>query len=145
MVVLVFGTSMEPTLHHEDKVLIWKPLGPWLPKRDEIVPADIQRVASIPEPKQHTVIKRVKGLPGDRLKTYLKDVHYRVQEQVAHLYREQGERTWLVPQGHCFLMGDGTGTDSRVWGAIPHSALLGRVILHLKTGKKRATPAEVRP
>lgn len=84
-------------------------------------------------PSGTRVIKRVIGVPGDR-----------VQMEVGHL-RVNGHwwagepasvgaavATWVVPPGHYFLVGDNAGasTDSRVWAEpfIRHTAIVGVVV-----------------
>lgn len=65
------------------------------------------------------IVKRVVGLPGDRLVLGAEGL-LRNGVQVAEPYvtRVGGKSgAWLVPEGHCFLLGDNraASSDSRCW------------------------------
>jgi len=67
----------------------------------------------------HYVVKRVVGLPGDRLEIGYEGL-VRNGSRLAEPYvsRAGGKRgSWLVPEGHCFLLGDNraASSDSRSW------------------------------
>jgi signal peptidase I len=82
-------------------------------------------------------IKRIVGLPGDRLKVVrnrvvidgrpLREpyVHTSPCVVVCNLRREI-----VIPPGHYFMVGDNRGQsdDSRDWGPVPKDALLKRVV-----------------
>jgi signal peptidase I len=132
--IVVEGYSMEPTLHEEDRMIVTK-IGE--PKRFEIV------VFHAPDGKDY--IKRVIGLPGDRI-VYKDDTLYIngtpydepyldefKQEMVDGLLtgsftlRETPVGSDVVPEGHLFVMGDNRrgSTDSRHIGAIPMEKVIG--------------------
>ncbi|MEA2368899.1 MAG: signal peptidase [Thermoleophilaceae bacterium] len=82
-------------------------------------------------------VKRVVGLPGDRLKV----VHNRVVvdgRALAEPYIRTSPCTRLcnlpkeivVPPGHYFMVGDNRGEsdDSRDWGPVPKDSLVGRAV-----------------
>lgn len=64
-----------------------------------------------------TVSHRILTVPG-------------AQDQVGRYYRQQGEpiATWVVPEGHYFMMGDNrdNSADSRYWGFVPERNLVGK-------------------
>lgn len=81
------------------------------------------------------VVKRVIGLPGDRLVLGCGGL-VRNGEQLAEPYvaRAGGASgSWLVPEGHCFLLGDNrsASSDSRSWKQpfAPLNTIVGRVCL----------------
>jgi signal peptidase I len=79
------------------------------------------------------IVKRVVGLPGDRLVLGSGGL-VRNGMQVAEPYvsRAGGKSgSWLVPEGHCFLLGDNRAAsrDSRSWKQpfAPLDRIVGRV------------------
>ena len=89
-----------------------------------------------------TLIKRVYALPGERLTLlrYDDDVgnDLLTPPEAAHLRRLQAAGflshgqviSLTVPPDHCFVLGDNgpVSVDSRDWGPVPMSAILGRAI-----------------
>jgi signal peptidase I len=81
-------------------------------------------------------IKRIVGLPGDRL-SLRRGRLFRNGQPVDEPYAAPCDhrrlcrfpRTITVPRGRYYLMGDNRGEnlDSRVWGPVPRRALAGRV------------------
>ncbi len=65
------------------------------------------------------VVKRVMGLPGDRLVLgpggLVRNGEQLTEPYVVHA--GGGSGSWLVPEGHCFLLGDNraASSDSRSW------------------------------
>jgi signal peptidase I len=132
--IVVDGASMEPTLQDQDRMIVTK-IGE--PKRFDII------VFHAPENKDY--IKRVIGLPGDRIE-YKDDILYingkAYDEPYLDKYKSElkdgGTLTDsftlketavgkdVVPEGHLFVMGDNRrwSKDSRKIGAIP----LGKVV-----------------
>lgn len=81
---------------------------------------------------QH-VVKRVLGLPGDLL-VFCSSGLVRNGEQLTEPYVVHAGCTsgsWLVPEGHCFLLGDNrtASNDSRSWKQpfAPLATIVGRV------------------
>lgn len=79
------------------------------------------------------VVKRVLGLPGDRL-VFASGGLVRNGEQLTEPYVVHPAGTsgsWLVLEGHCFLLGDNraASSDSRTWKQpfTPLEAIVGRV------------------
>jgi signal peptidase I len=140
--IVVDGLSMMPTLHDQDRMIVNK-IGYTLgkPKRFDII------VFHAPEKKDY--IKRVIGLPGDRIE-YKDDTLYvngkAYDEPYLDEYKSQvidgpltepfkledtpvGQKT--VPEGHLFVMGDNRrfSKDSRHIGAVPMEKVLGKTNL----------------
>ncbi|MDQ0217099.1 signal peptidase I [Peribacillus cavernae] len=137
--IVVDGLSMMPTLHDQDRMIVNK-IGYTLgnPDRFDII------VFHAPEEKDY--IKRVIGLPGDRIE-YKDDTLYvngkAYDEPYLDEYKDQamdgpltepftlkdtpvGQET--VPEGTLFVMGDNRrfSKDSRHIGAVPLEEVLGQ-------------------
>jgi signal peptidase I len=138
----VEGGSMETTVMPDQYVLIDKLTPRWAPYiRGDIVvlhpPSDF--VGSNDEP----FIKRVIGLPGDRIE--VKDGKVYVNGTALdepYVFTERGIRQptnptaagsseWLVPAGELFVMGDHrkASADSRTFGPVEISQVIGRAWL----------------
>ena len=154
--------SMLPTLEVGDFILVNKyTYGLRLPVIGTKVVAlnDPQRgdvmVFKYPEDRRTNYIKRVVGLPGDRV-SYRNKTLYINDEVVAssfvaalppvELRREllgeaehqiyltigrnngAGEGEWVIPEGEYFVMGDNrdNSNDSRFWGTVPDELVVGR-------------------
>lgn len=126
--------SMVPTLAVGDRVVVEK-LSYRLdgPKRGDIVvfrpPVSVAAMGyldtSVPW------IKRVVGLPGERLAVRKGWVHINGRPLVEPYLGEAPSYELApveVPPGHVFVLGDNRNhsIDSHVWGAVPLSRLLGR-------------------
>jgi signal peptidase I len=86
-------------------------------------------------PASDTYIKRVVGLPGDRISIVGGEViRNGVQEKAPYIVRCAGDqacsfsRTIKIPTGTYFMMGDNRpfSDDSRFWGPIPRSWIIGK-------------------
>lgn len=133
--------SMEATLLPEQYVLVDKLTPRWAPyERGDIVvfepPESMRSGSGAP------FIKRVIGLPGDRVK--LEDglvLVNGVELDEPYLFERRGEPeptepggdgdSWVVPVGSLFVMGDhrSASADSREFGPIDTSTVLGRALL----------------
>jgi signal peptidase I len=134
--------SMETTLLPEQYVLVDKLTPRWAPyERGDIVvfepPESVQSASGAP------FIKRVIGLPGDRVE--LQDglvLVNGVELDEPYLFVRRGESEptepsfggdtrWLVPDGALFVLGDhrAASADSREFGPIETSTVLGRALL----------------
>jgi len=138
------SSSMEPTLHcakpgawcegrFNDRVLanrVAYRFGD--PKRGQIVvfqsPQDACGIGG-------TFVKRLIGLPGDTVSE--RTGHISINGKPLHEpyidphLRDDESGTWHVARGHYFFMGDDRmhSCDSRVWGSVPRSSLVGPVLL----------------
>ena len=157
--------SMEQTLLVKDYVLVKKwayglrlpfsetwILGPKTPKRGDITVFKDKYLSG------HFLVKRVIGLPGDRVSMDKKGVvfinnhpfKYRIveneDEDISVMIEDNGEKSYRVQylsgidqepfefqlsEGEIFVMGDNRNqsSDSRYWGGLPVDRLVGKLIL----------------
>ncbi len=127
------STSMEPTLVPGERVLVAKFLYRFTePRRGDIV------VFRYPIDNRKNLIKRVVGLPGERIKIADGKVFINGEPLTGELFHRtyysagyygQGER--VIPEGHYFVLGDNSANsdDSRYWGYVPRKNILGRAFL----------------
>jgi signal peptidase I len=138
--------SMEPTLLVGDHILVNKFIYgvklPYLqttvipisnPERGDII------VFIYPEDKSKDFIKRVIGIPGDRIQMQDKqilvngrpfeDKHGYYDERAGNPNRSFGPI--VVPKNHYFVMGDNRdhSMDSRFWGFVPSEAVKGKAFI----------------
>ena len=123
--------SMVPTLHVNDRVLVNK----LSYKFHEVRRGDVIVFKSPQVVAEKDLIKRVIGLPGDTVET--RDGEIVVNDKVLdepYLPKDVGTGPMekvTVPPGHYWMMGDnrGNSSDSRVFGAIPESSIIGRAFV----------------
>jgi signal peptidase I len=130
--VRVASGSMSPTYQAGDEVLVDKATHRSdHPQRDDVI------VFTSPGSGE-LMIKRVAALAGDRVG--LADGVLVVNgERVRESYVDYGSVDGVyfgpvrVPAGHVFVLGDdrANSVDSRSFGALPASAIVGRVVLRL--------------
>lgn len=137
--VTVDGTSMEPTLHDGDRML----LEFWTQdeiERFDVVEADAPSAVSGGGTQ---ILKRVIGMPGDRVavsgdarvlvRPAGEDETY-VVENSAWSAEAGAELEWLtVPEEAYWLIGDNwnASTDSRSFGFVDADAVHGRVVFRM--------------
>jgi signal peptidase I len=142
------SSSMEPTLHcarpgawcqagRSDRVVANRFIYRFRdPRRGEIVvfdaPAKTRQVCD----EGGTFVKRIVGLPGETVSerdgaVYI-DGHRLSEPYVQPSLRDDRSQTWprILPE-HYFMMGDNRAhsCDSRDWGTVPRSSLIGPVFL----------------
>lgn len=126
--IRVDGQSMEPTFHNGDYVVV---------NRLAYQIGDIERgdVVVFPYPldPQRDLIKRVIGLPGDRVSVisgivYVNDAA--LQEEYISEPPVDSMSQVTVPDGYVFLMGDNRNDsqDSRSWGPVAIDKLIGKAV-----------------
>ena len=149
----VEGPSMEPGLHNGQYLLVNKAvyfklnLGnlskfiPFIdaeegeetylfhgPQRGDVI------VFKYPRDPDRDFIKRVIGVPGDRVRVvdgvvYVNDVALEEDYISAPAGRELEEE--VVPEGNYFVLGDNrpNSSDSRSWGFVPEENIIGKAML----------------
>ncbi len=126
--IRVDGQSMEPTFHNGDYVVV---------NRLAYKIGDIERgdVVVFPYPldPQRDLIKRVIGLPGDRVSVisgivYVNDAAL-MEEYISEPPVDAMSQV-TVPDGYVFLMGDNRNDsqDSRSWGPVAINNLIGKAV-----------------
>jgi signal peptidase I len=151
------SSSMEPTLHcsqpadgcrasSSDRVLVNRLAYVFgSPQRGQIVVFKAPATANQCRPGDAgaTFVKRLIGLPGETVREdekgfiSIRRPGTRAWVKLPEPYLPAGSRlgdtrsgTWTVPAGEYFMVGDNRGDscDSRTWGSVPRSNLIGPVI-----------------
>jgi signal peptidase I len=125
----VFGQSMEPNLHTDQRIVVEKLSYRFhLPRRGDVV------VLKLPRDPSELLIKRVIALPGETVE--IRDGMVWIDGQpLDEPYLTQptaGQMAPLtVPEGHVFVLGDNRGysNDSRAFGPVPLENILGHAWL----------------
>jgi signal peptidase I len=118
----VYGSSMEPNLHTDQRLVVEKVTyrlhGP---RRGDVV------VLRMPERGPELLIKRIIALPGETLE--IRDGTVYIDHE-PYLVRRSGSTygPTIVPEGQIFVMGDnrGASNDSRVFGPVSLDRIVGR-------------------
>lgn len=139
--------SMRPTLIERDLILVNKFIyGPKVPFTDLRLPGLRQPVRGdvivfiYPEDRRKFFIKRLVGLPGETVeiregtlyingKPLLDTVFNKFYYYNRGEFAEDGKKI-VVPEDSYFVLGDNSGSslDSRFWGFVPKSNVLGKAI-----------------
>jgi signal peptidase I len=123
--IRVDGSSMEPTLHGGEYVLVNKlsyRLG--RPDYGDVI------VFYYPRDPEQEYIKRVIGLPGDQIE--ITDgkvfVNGRLLDEPYIAAAPVYPGSWLVPNDSLFVLGDNrnNSSDSHSWGSVPVSYVVGK-------------------
>lgn len=150
----VDGSSMEPALHNNDRLIISKVErtaagvsgNPYIPKRGQVVVLD-ESSNRFTLAQNEQLIKRVIGLPGDTVKIDNGVVTITNRESPNGFNPDDTleltvDPTFVeaplevtVPEGQIFVMGDnrteGGSYDSRAFGPVETSHVLGRLWLRI--------------
>ncbi len=134
--VKVEGTSMQPTLDNMERIFINK-----FTYRFGL--GDVERGDTVvfwyPEDTSKSYIKRVIGLPGDRVRIDAGQVYVNdrplVEDYVEEDYKDQmswppNRRDRVVPPRRYFVLGDhrSSSSDSRSWGFVPRENIYGKAV-----------------
>jgi signal peptidase I len=146
------SSSMEPTLHcarpapgcesrFSDRVLANRFIYHFRdPERGDVIVFETPPAAKAKCGAGGTFVKRIIGLPGERVGIRLlraAAIVYIDEKRLEEPYIENDRRdigpeeAWKVPQGSYFVMGDNRSQscDSRVWGSVPADNLIGKVFM----------------
>lgn len=126
--VRVENISMQPTLNEGELLVVYKLAYRFgEPHRGDIIVFHHNR-----QPPED-YIKRVIGLPGDRVRVeggqvYVNDIPL-IEPYLAEPPAYSG--VWEVPPNSLFVLGDNRNrsSDSRIWGFVPMSDVVGRAVL----------------
>ena len=126
--VNVMGEAMAPTLKDGESALATRTF-------DTLARGDIV-VMRYPKDESKSFLKRIVGVPGDRLESshgsILLDGQPLAEPYVAEANRSAD--SWgpvTVPDGQYFMMGDNrrNSSDSRTWGPVRREAIWAKVLL----------------
>jgi signal peptidase I len=125
----VEGSSMEPTLHTGERLLINKfaYLGFGEPQRGDIV---VFRAWG----QEEDFIKRIVGVPGDRIEVR-DDAVYVNGQRLAEPYLDQitagAGRDETLGEGEYYVLGDnrGNSSDSRLFGSLEREDIVGKALV----------------
>ena len=151
----VEGPSMQPTLHNGDRLIIWKAPRTmarvtghnYVPNRGDII-VFVEKGLMTSNGSDKQLIKRVIGLPGDRVVIKNKEVkiynkeHPKGFDPDTTLPYGQGLNLSVSPddevdetlgKNQVFVMGDNrdNSLDSRVFGPLDTNDIIGKLVLRL--------------
>jgi signal peptidase I len=149
----VDGPSMQTTLNNSDRLLVWKLPKTWaritghnyVPNRGDVIIFVERGLADLSQPGGKQLIKRVIGLPGERVV---------VKDNVVTVYNKQypdgfsPDKTLpygkvitdttnnvdiTIPDGRIFVMGDNrpNSLDSRSFGPVDLNDVVGKLIMRV--------------
>lgn len=130
------GASMEPNFHNGEYILTNKIIYRIeQPQRGDVI------IFKSPRNKEVDYIKRIIGLPGDRVSVKSNAIYVN-EEKVAEPYLQPGVTIFgmsylkegqeaTVPEGMYFVLGDNRphSSDSRDFGPIPKDEIIGKAFL----------------
>ncbi len=122
----VYGQSMEPSLHTDQRLVVEKlSYNFHEPHRGDIV------ILRVPQAGSGLLIKRVIGLPGEKMeikggKVYINEQP--LEEPYLSSQSQRDMRAIVVPPEHVFVLGDNRNfsNDSRSFGPVALDNILGR-------------------
>lgn len=151
----VDGPSMETALQHEDKLIIWKVPrtiasitgNDYIPGRGDVIIFDEDNLTACGQYGSKQLIKRVIGLPGERVvvKEGIITVYNQQQpngfqpdleldyNKDRHIEATTGNIDVTLKDGQVFVSGDNRpdSCDSRAFGPIEADQIIGKLVLRL--------------
>jgi signal peptidase I len=149
----VDGPSMNTTLHNNDRLIVWKLPRTWskitghdyTPKRGDIIVFTESRLSEFGQDPSKQLIKRVIGLPGDRVT---------VHDEIVTIYNAQypngfnpdttlpyhrmgadtaGTLDIKIPAHQIFVLGDNrpNSLDSRSFGTVETKNIVGKLVVRI--------------
>lgn len=149
----VDGPSMESTLRHQDRLIVWKVPrtwaritgNPYVPNRGDIVIFVKHNLAEGSQSQDKQLIKRVIGLPGEHI--IIRDGTITIKnDEHPDGYNPDTDSEWtakasytignidvVIPEGEVFLVGDNRGNslDSRSFGTVPADDIVGKLAVRM--------------
>jgi len=137
------SASMVPTLAVYDRVLVQKAFFSWRDVREgEIVVFSHPPLDNCPGPQEGDLVKRVIALPGQTIYSSGNSIYINgrlLAEPYLPPYDPLGppiasrQHPYRVPPGEFYVLGDNRSDscDSRFWGPIQGSSIIGKVVLTL--------------
>ncbi len=129
-VFIVNGSSMDPTF--KDKEMILWNKNSYLSKKPER--GDIVVINYPGDPKHKKYVKRIVGLPGERIDIHNGELYVNKQKR-SEFYLLPGissepDGTWILKGNEYFTLGDNrpNSNDSRYFGPVEARFILGRTI-----------------
>lgn len=149
----VDGESMETTLYHNDRLVVWKMPKTWaritghnyVPNRGDIIVFVEPSLGKFGQDPGKQLIKRVLGLPGERvvvkngvLTIYNQDHPDGFQPDKVLPYGNVIKDTpmdneWTVGKGEIFVAGDNRSNslDSRTFGPVDTDNIVGKLVVRI--------------
>jgi signal peptidase I len=149
----VDGPSMLPTLHNNDRLIVWKLPKTWaritnnayIPNRGDIIVFTEPKLSELGQDPSKQLIKRVIGLPGDRVvvKDGIVTVYNSEHPNGFHpdtdlpYHREgtdtAGDINTTVGPGQVYVLGDNreNSLDSRTFQSIDARNIVGKLVIRL--------------
>jgi signal peptidase I len=134
--------SMEPTLNIGDRILVFKLAYDFTnPTTGDVVVFKAPPSEHCGDPSVTDLVKRIIGLPGQTIwsgegrnvNTIYIDGKPLDQDWPHVAYLETPVNRQLIAPNHYFMMGDNhpASCDSRDWGTLPRSDIIGKVVLKI--------------
>lgn len=149
----VDGPSMEPTLQHNDRLIVWKLSKTWsritghqyVPKRGDVVIFSEHALANFGLDQNKQLIKRVVALPGERVTikdgvvtVYNKEhpLGFKPDETLPYgsaIGETPGDVDTIIGNNQIFVLGDNrtNSLDSSEFGPVVSSDIVGKLIVRV--------------